>query len=205
MRSLASPALTLALALAAGACDFFQELDSAESAGTTGGTSGGGATDTGTAGAGPCGPADDTCLDQDRLRTCDPATGEVTEYDCAAVCGGTLNFTCLMVTPQDHACWCVEPGAQKVYGCKDLEACLQGCGADPTDACANQCFGRTTAETIRTYGALVHCAQAACEPTCEADVTACAACLESAMAGTSGGCALARSVCDADTGDEPWP
>ncbi len=198
------PAFLVALALAAvPGCDFFRELDSAESAGGTGGTGG---TDTGTAGTGPCAPEDDTCLDQDRLRWCDPQTGAVEEQDCTAVCGQYVNFTCLQVAPSTHACWCVEPGAQKVYGCAELEACLQGCGLDPDGTCTDPCFARTTARTIRTFGALVHCAHAACEATCDGpDPDACAACIDSAMAGTYGGCALARSVCDADRGDEPWP
>ncbi|RMG99501.1 MAG: hypothetical protein D6705_02955 [Deltaproteobacteria bacterium] len=205
-RASTSWVLAALVVAASSACDFFKELDSAESAGTSGMDT---ETDTGTGSGtgedGPCGPSDDTCVDQDRLRWCDPETGEVTEVDCTSECGTFMNFSCVTVGPSTHACWCVEPGLQKVYSCTELEACLEGCGFDPTDACANQCFGRTTAETIRMFGALVHCAHAACEATCEDDPEGCAACIAAGMEGTYGGCTLARSVCDADQNDETWP
>jgi hypothetical protein len=200
---------TLALAatawLSAG-CAFFQELESIESA--EDGTGEEADTDTGTEGdddGEPCTLADDTCDDQDTVRSCDLAEGDVTIHDCGALCGQNTNFTCVDVGTGQHGCWCVAPGTQKVYSCSELEDCLFGCGDGPDDLCTNQCFARTTAATVRMYGALVFCAHSGCESVCEENPAQCAGCIDQALSGESAGCQLERSVCDVDRNDEPWP
>ncbi len=209
-RSQVISALLLLLAPVPAACDFFHELDDADSAGTgTGGTDTGTGSDTDTAGStgtGPCSVAsDDRCLTQDALQSCDEASGELSSLDCGDVCGSFVNFTCIDTPSGQHGCWCVEPGAQKVYACWELESCLQGCTWDTTGECANQCFARTTAATVRMYGALVHCARSYCEQVCADAPDTCGGCLDDAMAGLAGDCAVPRSVCDNDQNDEWQP
>ena len=183
-------------------CGFFEELQSAESvteqaADTDGDTEGWVGTDT----DGCMYPADDACMDQDTVLSCDLATASLTVYDCAALCGNYVNFTCLN-TSAGHGCWCVEPGKQKVLSCSELESCLRGCTWDTTSACADQCFSRTTTSTIRMYGSLVGCAHTDCHDVCIDMPQACAACIDQGIAAGSGPCALERSVCDADKNDE---
>ena len=121
-------ALLLLLAGASAGCDFFRELDDAESAGTGGDSGGSGGSDTGTAsgtggatGGGPCTVLeDDRCLTQDALQSCDEESGELSSLDCNELCGQFVNFTCIDTATGQHGCWCVEPGAQKVYACWEL-------------------------------------------------------------------------------------
>ncbi len=207
----------LGIAFPATGCDFFEELKSAPSAtegedtdadaGTGSGSGSGSGTDAATATAtAACTLLDDDhCADQDTLHACNLETGEVEIYDCGRLCGGYMNFTCINSGTGQHACWCVESGKQKVYSCPELEECLQDCGAAVGGTCSDQCFRRTTASTIRMYGAVVHCAHAACEPLCATDPVGCNTCLAAALAGQAAGCALERSVCDADKNDEPGP
>lgn len=192
-------------ALGSGCGGFFEELQSADSADTDEGetttetTGGGGDTET----MGCVLPDDDRCLDQDTVQHCDPEAQTVELVSCTQLCGTNTNFSCVTVAPGVHGCWCVVPGDQKIDSCAQLETCLQGC-ADPTGPCPDQCFGRTTPETVRLYGTLVHCAQASCHETCGEAPELCAGCIGSALADGTGGCGLARSVCDADLNDDPF-
>ena len=205
----------LALVCGASGCDFFQELESAESAGETGdtGDTGGtdgfdtdGETDGETDGSdGPCTYVDDFCSTQDQLHSCDPDSGEVTDYNCAGVCGGLLNFTCMEYFGGRHACWCVEPGLQNVNSCSELEACLATC-ADAGGLCGDQCFSRSTASTIRMYGSLIHCSEASCKAVCDEAPEACADCVLATKSGLYGDCVAERALCDSDSNDEfPFP
>jgi hypothetical protein len=192
-------ALFLALA-GAPACEFFRELESVSQDETGTGS------ETGDEGDGACELADDHCEDQDRIRSCNLETGEITSVDCGLLCSPLINFTCTPVSTGQHACWCVEPGAHPLDACTGLEACLSDCGPEVEGACGEKCFGRATATTVRLYGALIHCANEECADTCAEYPDGCAACVESARAGLYGGCGVERSVCDADEDDEPdWP
>ena len=154
-----------------------------------------------------CDPADDHCESQDRLLRCDEALGTQQSWDCSIVCqnSGALNFTCLD-SGMGHACWCVQAGTQKIDSCSQLESCLSDCGDQILASCGEQCFSRTTFQTIRLYGALVSCADRYCADICEQSPESCASCIVSARAGTIGDCGVERSVCDADENDEnPWP
>lgn len=198
---------TLLLAAMAGAgCDFFRELESAPGA-TASGTD----TDTGGASAGDTDdgtceiPVDDRCLDQDTVASCGPADGVLTQVDCASACGAYVNFSCVVTGSWQHACWCVEPGRNATLTCVELEACVSECDLTESLACADRCFALTDTSTIRTFGALVHCAQAACEDACRDDPGACQACVDGARAAGYSGCSLPRAVCDDDRNpDEPW-
>ncbi len=200
------------LGLAGGGCDFFQELESDPNAQATD-------TDTDTDTDGPSGgassgdtesvpceiPGDDYCLDQDTVLSCNPADGVQSRVDCPALCGSFVNFSCVGTATGQHACWCVEPGSTKVLSCSEVEQCIGDCEAGSL-TCAEQCFGRTEALTIRIYGALVHCAQSTCRDRCLEDPAACSACIDSARQTGSGGCSLERAVCDDDRNPEdPWP
>jgi hypothetical protein len=204
--------LLVVVALTAG-CSWFKELqsaDSAEDSGSGSGTAGDGDASDGSGssgtGGGPCTIAnDDRCVDQDTLRSCDEATGEVTESSCNDLCTGTLNFSCVIATAEaQHGCWCVVPGDLKLLTCTELESCLLDCGGANTTACADACFDRTTSGTIRTYGALVSCAHHGCDDTCRDTPEGCAACISSAINSGAGDCVLERSVCDADAPSDPW-
>lgn len=186
--------------LGATGCDFFQELESADSAET-------GETDGDTEGdaepvEGACSvPRDDRCLNQDIIQRCDPQTKEAVAEDCGVQCGSFLNFSCVN-TGAGHGCWCVEPGAQKVYSCTELEDCLQGCVLDATSECANRCFDRTNDSTIRMFGSLVHCAHDQCHDICIDSPQLCATCIDSGIREGAGECGLERSVCNEDRNDE---
>lgn len=186
-------------------CDFFQELKDADSAGDSGSSggsdSGGGSGDAGAI-EGPCTIArDDRCATQDLVATCDPATGEVAEIPCDALCGSNVNFTCVSTAARVHACWCIVPGKQKVYSCSELEDCISDCAqAGP---CTDQCFARTNDTTARMYGGLVHCAEMGCDSLCREAPEACGPCIDDAIA-SGEGCSLPRAVCDADKNDEDW-
>jgi hypothetical protein len=200
--------LTLALVLALSGCDFFKELES-ENTDEVGDTEAGDTDETAdeTAGTdeGPCDVLDERCDDQDTLISCDPASGELLTIECAALCGGLLNFTCTPTESFVHGCWCVTPGDIKLATCTDLEACLAGCG-DPNSTCSQQCFGDTEATTIRLLGTLWSCADLSCDEICAAYPGECSGCLAAARAGLWGDCGVERSVCDADElDDEPWP
>ena len=207
-----SAGLLVVMTLAAG-CTWFKELQSAESAGDSG-TSGDTGDDTddddddesGSSGDGVCEiEKDDRCDDQDSLRSCDPATGELTELACADLCSGTMKFSCVIATADArHGCWCVVPGDQKLLTCSELEECLLECTDDSSSACADTCFARTNAGTIRTYGALVSCAHSGCDDTCREDLQECATCISSSIASGTGDCTLERAVCDADASEDPW-
>ncbi len=201
-------ALLGVLGLGSAGCDFFKELESVPetTATDTQTDSESGGADTEATEAAPCTLADDDrCLNQDTVQSCTLTDGIVREIDCPALCGEFTNFSCVATGSGQHACWCVEPGSIKVLTCYDLEACLAGCPLDSM-ACADQCFGRTDATTIRIYGALVHCAENSCETTCADVPEACAACVDAARIEGSGGCSLPRAVCDADRDpDQPWP
>jgi hypothetical protein len=198
----------LAIAAAVASCGFFQELESLESADAGDSEMGSSTGDDDaepTEGPGCSFPEDDRCGAQDRLHVCDPESEVASTWDCSELCGGLVNFTCLGAGNGQHACWCVEPGAQKVLSCTELEDCLRGCEGAPDLGCADQCFSRTTAATVRTLGTLVHCAHSSCQATCVDDPASCPPCIETAMLGASG-CVLERTVCDNDRNDEPeWP
>ncbi len=197
----------LVLSPLAGGCDFFQELEDAESA-DTGGSEGTASDDAGIGTesegfmAGPCEVlADDHCKNQDVVASCDPATGVLSTVPCEALCGDNSNFSCVSTAGGAHACWCVVPGPQKVYSCTQLETCLGEC-AEP-GACTDQCFAKTTETTVRMYGALVHCAETGCSDTCTDVPEACSGCIANAIA-SGEGCSLPRAVCDDDDNDEGW-
>jgi hypothetical protein len=195
--------LLLSVVVLTGGCDLFKELESADSAPM--GTAGDTATDSDTDAPAPdgldCTRQGSTCSDQDTVSRCEGDM--ITDYDCTAVCGRFTNFSCVGFPPGDRACWCVEPGLQKVLSCTELEDCLRDCSLTVGTVCADQCFTRTTQPTIRLYGALVHCAQSGCEADCLDSPAQCGACVEQTMVSGSHGCALPRSLCDADKNDEP--
>lgn len=189
-------------------CDFFRELESVPGAET------GTETDTGTTDASTGntdGAAcellnDDRCLDQDTVASCSLTEGTVSEIDCVALCGTLTNFSCVLSGSGQHACWCVEPGKNKILSCSELEDCMGGCDLTQSLDCADQCFSRTDAMTVRIYGALVHCAEATCEQTCQDTPENCLACIDAARIEGAGGCSLPRAICDDDRNpDEPWP
>lgn len=206
------PFLTLCqifvLAAFGGGCDFFQELESEPGAGESGAEESTGADEgTGDTDDGPCTLAeDDRCLDQDTVQSCSVEDGTVSELDCGALCGGFTNFSCVATGTGQHACWCVEPGPTKVYTCRELEDCMEGCPPAADFSCPDQCFARTDAMTIRIFGALLHCAEATCEQQCIDAPQTCNACIEAARIEGSGGCSLPRAICDDDRNPEdPWP
>ena len=210
-----SPRLGLSLAaviaLGASGCDFFRELQSLPEAGEDTGDSdtdeSGETGDTGETGDEWCDVLDEACLNQDTLRVCDDETGELSTYDCAVLCGeNLLNFTCTPTADFSHGCWCVVPGDIKLDSCSQLEACMYECNGGPDSDCTNGCFERTDAQTIRLLGTLISCADRACDELCAASPTDCASCQLAAQAGLYGDCGLQRTVCDADSTDEPsWP
>ncbi|MGB1700889.1 MAG: hypothetical protein ACPHRO_13105, partial [Nannocystaceae bacterium] len=139
----------------------------------------------------------------DILSSCDLQSGILSEYNCASLCGGSLNFTCLSNPDGQHGCWCVQPGDFAIDGCVELEICIASCA---TPSCADSCFSRASTSTIRLLGALFHCAESDCEEFCQESADACNACILSTRAGVYGGCGVERSVCDNDTVSEiPWP
>lgn len=192
------------------ACDFFQELESKpgapeQEAGED--TSGDMAGETEGDSQEPCDVLDDRCSDQDTLHSCNFETGAVDLYYCTALCGADLvNFSCTPMANFRHGCWCVSPGTIKLDSCSELEACIVGCGGEPGSPCTNGCFERTNYQTARLLGSLYSCADRACDELCAGSPAECGACLLLAKAGLFGDCGLARSVCDADSNDEPsWP
>ncbi len=194
-------ALAAFVALCALGCgSFFQELDSADSAeGET-------EEDTaeGSVAVGDCDfPADDRCADQDTIEQCDPSDLTFEVYDCNALCGELTNLSCITTGTAQHGCFCVEAGLNKQYSCTELESCLADCQADASGACADQCFMRTTASTVRLYGALVYCANDECHDTCVDVPEACGLCIQQTIADGRGMCGLPRSVCDTDINDDP--
>ncbi len=201
----------MALALCgpwAAGCDFFQELESVPGATETGTGTG---TGTGDASTGETEEAacalsnDDRCLDQDTVASCSLQDGTVSEVDCVAECGVFVNFSCVTTGSGQHACWCVEPGANKVLSCSELEDCMEGCDPSSPLSCADTCFARTNALTVRIYGALVHCAEQTCQQTCIDSPFDCLACINSARIDGGGGCSLPRAICDDDrNADDPW-
>jgi hypothetical protein len=195
----------LALVFWMASCGVFEELQSAESAeGSDTEPIGSGSSTSGEADGDACVfPLEDRCSDQDTLHSCDPVHGTATVYDCAALCGSYLNFTCLGTGTGQHGCWCVASGQQKVLSCGELEDCLRGCVTDDSGACADGCFSRTTTSVVRMYGALVHCAHDGCHDTCIERPEACASCIDASISQGLGGCGLPRSVCDEDRNDEP--
>jgi hypothetical protein len=199
MRPPAGFFLCLALSLGLG-CDFFKELESADSAETGGETEG----DTDVAAMeGECEPVrDDRCLNQDIVQHCDPDLLEASAEDCGIQCGSYVNFSCVS-TASGPGCWCVDVGAQKVYSCTELESCLEGCVFAPDSTCSNRCFSRTTESTIRMYGALINCAYSQCHDMCIDNPQLCTTCIDSGIREGAGECGLQRSVCDQDRNDEP--
>lgn len=209
-------AFGLASLLATSACDFFKELEDAESAGAGDSESEGDGTESdgdGTAGTdgdtgdtegadGPCTVVDERCDDQDVVQSCDPESGELFRVDCGILCGRYLNLTCVARNDGAHGCLCVEPGGNKLDDCGDLETCIASCG-DLQGPCADACFGRTTTDSIRIYGALVYCAQDGCLQTCRDTPEICTTCFAQAMAGTAAGCGVERALCDQDRTDDP--
>ena len=214
MRSTLRPrwllALTCLLASGALACDFFNELEPLEDGDETGTAGDGTGMETGEetggddAGAGEgCTLVDDRCASQDVVESCDLGTGALSTLDCAALCSGKLNFTCLQASTGQHGCWCVTPGDIALDGCAELEACVTSCA---TTACTDACFGRASVPTVRLLGALYHCAENDCEDLCNESPENCNSCILATRAGVYGGCGVERSVCDADeVEDFPWP
>lgn len=199
------------------ACSYFKELQSAESVTESSGATGDDSTASDDDDDDSDGTADETsedqtceildddrCLDQDTLQTCDPETGERTEFPCGDLCTGTMNFSCVIASADArHGCWCVVPGDQKLLTCIELEGCLFECSGSGDSACADSCFDRTNAATIRTFGALVSCAHHDCDETCREEPEGCSVCIANATAGV-GDCVLERSVCDSDAPSDPW-
>lgn len=185
----------------AGCGGFFEELQSADS--VEGDTEEDGDTDAGVAGGDCDFPVDDRCGDQDTIERCDPAELTYEIHDCNELCGGLTNFSCMTVASGEHGCFCVEPGLNKILSCTELESCLESCAADASGACSDQCFARTTASTVRLYGALVFCANDECHDSCVNAPEACGACIQNARVQGSGMCGLPRSVCDSDVNDDP--
>jgi hypothetical protein len=193
------------MGLPGAACDFFDELESAPGA-TASGTD----TDTGSTSTGDTSACeveiDDRCLDQDTVASCGPDDGILTEVDCPTLCGELVSFSCVATGSGQHACWCVEPGDVKTLTCTGLEECLGECDLSESFECADRCFDRTDPATIRLYGALVHCAEAACQDTCPVAPETCEACIAEARIAGEGGCSLPRAVCNDDRDpEEPWP
>lgn len=203
--------LPVCIAVACVGCEIFEELQDAPGADTgaamasEGGTEADDGHDTeAPLDGGPCEVAvDDACYDQDTLASCDPSSGMLQVVSCAELCGSFTNFSCVGTGTGQHACWCVQPGLQKVLSCGELEACLSGCGNDT--ACLDECFARTTETTVRIYGAVVHCAETHCAPTCEQAPQSCSQCVQAAIASGAGGCTVERALCDGDDNDEPDP
>ena len=200
-------ALSAVLALCLPGCgQFFQELESADSAAgedTDGDEDTDGETDA-VALMGDCEfPVDDRCGDQDTIEQCNPDSLTFEVHNCTALCGENVNFSCVTTGTAQHGCYCVEAGPNKIYSCTELESCLTQCGGDPTGACEDQCFGRTTSSTIRLFGALVFCANDDCHETCIERPEFCGSCIADTIATGRGACNLARSVCDADVNDDP--
>ena len=199
----------LCLGVAASGCDFFRELESEnETEGTTGGEddSTDGAATAGDTGDGTCTFVDDFCPSQDVLQSC-TESGEIVTTNCAQSCaaGGTINFSCLDLGNLQHACWCVIPGANKIDSCSQVESCLSRCTLGNAESCGQACFSRTDLSTVRLLGDLFHCAESACQSTCDEDPAVCSDCIATARAGLFGGCGTARALCDTDTNDEnPW-
>jgi len=186
-------------------CDFFDELESAPGATATGTDTDTGGTSTGDTSACEL-EIDDRCLDQDKVASCGPADGTLAEIDCPTVCGELVNFSCVSTASGQHACWCVEPGKVKTLTCTGLESCLGDCDLSQSFECADRCFDRTDADTLRLFGALVHCAEAACVDACHEDPEGCPACIEAARVEGESGCSLERAVCNDDRDpEEPWP
>ena len=206
------PICLVVVATLTGACGWFKELQSADSgAGASTGSDSGsdsGSQDSGSDGTGEalCEIVeDDRCDDQDTLLSCDEATGVLSEYSCNDMCTGTLNFSCVIASADSrHGCWCVVPGDQKLLTCSELESCLLDCSQASSTACADACFVRTNAGTVRTYGALVSCAHRDCDDTCRDEPQACSSCISSTIGAGTGKCTLERSVCDADASSDPW-
>lgn len=192
--------------LCSSGCGFFEELQSADSVGTD--TEGEdtdaaetGDLDTDTDAAACDFPHDDRCGNQDLIEHCDPDALTSELYDCSALCGTFVNFSCITTGTAQHGCYCVEAGNYKQYSCTELEDCLAGCFAD--GACEDQCFGRTTASTIRMLGSLVYCANDACHQTCIDAPNDCGTCIATTIAAGTGDCTLPRSICDSDINDDP--
>lgn len=200
---------TLLVALMAlgplGGCDFFKELEDAEQDETGDTSETGESGETGDAGDVCQLGVTDYCASQDDLITCDPETSEEIEFDCAYACAPNINVSCFKTPSYISACWCAAPGDQKIDSCSQLETCLGKCGVDAWDSCGEACFARTTATTVRLYGALLACAEKSCVETCAEEPAACGNCLASARAGYSGDCAVERSLCDQDENDDAWP
>lgn len=200
VRPLCALAFSGIVALTA-ACGFFEELKSAESA-EDGGDS---ETDAAPPPEGACEfPIDDRCGDQDTVHRCDPATNEFEVWSCSAQCGQYTNFSCVATGTGQHGCWCVEPGKQKVFSCSELATCLEDCVGAASSGCADQCFARTDASTVRLFGALVFCAHDSCHEICLETPELCGNCIDNAVRYGHNGCAFPRSVCDGDRNDEPW-
>lgn len=199
-------ALLLAATAPVLACGVFEELQSEDSAeGTEDGEGSEGDDDVVLPDDGSClFPDDSRCRDQDTIDRCNPETEEIEIHDCHSLCGGNTNFSCIMVSEGEHGCWCVEPGPQKVFSCTELEDCLADCTTS-TGACPDQCFARTTASTVRMFGALVNCAHTDCQQVCLDNPGSCASCVEIGIRDGAGACGLHRSVCDADENDELGP
>ncbi|TPV92549.1 MAG: hypothetical protein B7733_25290 [Myxococcales bacterium FL481] len=190
----------LALLLVLGsqaACGFFRELESLPEAQTSTGDM---ADDGGT---GPCANEPDICLDQDRIELCDPSSAASNPVDCIHACGEYENVACTALSHLRRSCWCVEPGQQKVLACAELEACLLDC-VDASGDCGLACFRRTTKETTRLFGALIHCAEQTCRETCHFAEDECGDCIAAAREGHYA-CGVARGLCDQDVNDETWP
>lgn len=197
--------LSLVLASSSLACGFFDELEPLGDE-TTGGEDTGAEDGTGdgeTGDAAGCTIVDDRCDSQDVVESCDLETGELSTLNCAVLCGGSLNVTCLQGPTGQHGCWCVSPGVTALDGCGALEACLLNC---TTTACSDGCFDRASTSTIRLLGALYHCAEQDCESICTETPEGCNSCILATRSGVYGNCGVERSVCDSDDVDDyPWP
>jgi hypothetical protein len=187
-----------------GSGGFFEELQSVNSAGedSEGEDSEGDETGTDSDAVGDCDfPVDDQCANQDTLHQCDPDTLTFETFDCTLLCGEYVNLSCITTGTAQHGCYCVQPGQLKQYSCTELETCVAGCGGD--GACEDVCFSRTTASTVRLFGALMYCATADCHETCVDRPEFCGSCIAETIATGRGACGLPRSVCNNDVNDDP--
>lgn len=142
------------------------------------------------------------CPEQDTLVECSGPKRKPIPSDCPLLCNGLTPVSCIALKNGSHGCWCEEPGKQRVYGCAELERCVQRCGGPEHAAvCVHGCFKRSLAATIRLYGSLVHCAEKECVELCRKNPAQCALCRQQSQKGLIGSCASLRASCDQDPGE----
>lgn len=156
--------------------------------------------DTGDAEHFPCEALSTDCLAKTSLRSCD-ADGIGTTYDCREVCAPSYAFACVWTSPTTSGCWCIQPGPRKIYGCPELEACLDRCAGLDDGSCDSNCFAKATNSSAQLLGSLMYCASEACRDNCDAQPGQCNDCWTQARSATGGHCAEERLICNADSAD----